>query len=331
MLGACRYHTGAMDSTWSGPTPPSGAQHVIEHGGATIVVTEVGATLRSYDVDGWSVVDGFDEHELCSDGRGQVLAPWPNRLGDGRYRFGEREGRAAWDEPQRRNAIHGLVRWQAWELRGRAQNSVTLGMLLHPQPAYPWRISLEVEYHLGRHGLSVRSAVRNLDEAPAPLGIGFHPYLAVGTALVDEARLQVVAARYLVTDERGLPVGQEAVAGSELDFRVGRPVGPTRLDTAFTGLARAEDGTARVELRHPDDGRSVTLWMDAGFGYVMVYSGDAAGVPERRRRGLAVEPMTCPADALRSGTDLVTLAPGAIWRGSWGITPRSPGILLTPC
>jgi aldose 1-epimerase len=251
-----------------------------------------------------------------------VLAPWPNRLGDGRYRFGDRQGRAAWDEPQRRNAIHGLVRWLAWEVRGRAQNSVTLGCLLHPQPAYPWRIALEAEYHLGRKGLTVRTSAHNLDDAPAPFGIGFHPYLSVGTSLVDEARLQVAAAQYLVADERGLPVGQEAAAGSEVDFQVARPIGPTRLDTAFTGLARGGDGTARVELRHPDDGRGVVVWMDAGFGYVMVYSGDAVGAAGRRRRALAVEPMSCPPDALRSGTDLVTLAPGATWSGAWGITPR---------
>jgi aldose 1-epimerase len=320
MPGACRYHTGAMDSAPPGP-PPSGGQHVIEHGDNTVVVAEVGATLRSYRVDDWEVVDGFDEQALCSDGRGQVLAPWPNRLSDGRYRFGDRQGRAAWDEPQRRNAIHGLVRWLAWELRGRAQNSLTLGCVLQPQPGYPWRIALDVDYHVGRNGLTVRSTVRNLDGAPAPFGIGFHPYLSVGTPLVDEARLRVAADRYLVGDERGIPTGHEQVAGSELDFRVARPIGPTHLDTAFTGLARAKDGTARVELGHPDDGRRVVLWMDGSFGYVMVYSGDAVGAPERRRRSLAVEPMTCPPDALRSGTDLLTLEPGATWSGSWGITP----------
>jgi aldose 1-epimerase len=31
--------------------------------------------------------------------------------------------------------------------------------------------------------------------------------------------------------------------------------------------------------------------------------------------------MTCPADAFRSGRDLITLEPGQTWRGSWGIRP----------
>jgi aldose 1-epimerase len=53
----------------------------------------------------------------------------------------------------------------------------------------------------------------------------------------------------------------------------------------------------------------------------MVYSGDTLE-PGERRTGLAVEPMTCPPNALRSGTDLVVLRPRARWTGSWGITPR---------
>jgi aldose 1-epimerase len=303
------------------PLPPSGRQHLIEHGRAEVVVTEVGATLRSYRVDGTDVVDGFGQDEMCRDGRGQVLAPWPNRLGDGRYAFSGRRAHAALDEPSRHNAIHGLVRYQPWALESRAQNAVSLRCRLEPSPGYPWRLSLEVEYRLGRHGLTVRSRVTNLDDAPAPLGVGFHPYLTVGTPRVDDAHLELPAEYYLRADERGLPVGQAPVAGSECDFSVARPVGPTRLDTCFGGLHRDRQGLVHAELRHPDGDRHVRLWMDRSFGWLMAYSADTVSDPERRRRSLALEPMTCPPDALRSGTDLVTLAPGAWWGGTWGITP----------
>ena len=40
-------------------------------------------------------------------------------------------------------------------------------------------------------------------------------------------------------------------------------------------------------------------------------------------RALAIEPMTCPPDALNSGIDLITLAPGQSWSGRWGLTPLS--------
>jgi len=303
---------------------PAGEQHDIGHGRQHVVVTEVGATLRSYTIDGAPVIDGFGVTDMCSAGRGQVLAPWPNRLGDGRYSIDGRTGRAGWDEPERRNAIHGLVRWLPWRLRSRAQNVVVLGCTLFAQPGYPWHLEFVLEYRLGREGLVVTAGVTNADEVPAPFGLGFHPYLTVGTPTVDAVRLTLPGRRCLVTDDRGLPTGDTIVAGSELDFTSGRRIGSTKLDTAFTDLVRDERGIGRVELDDTETGRGVTLWMDRSFGYVMAYTADTVEPAGRRRQGLAVEPMTCPPDALRSGTDLVRLEPGASWRATWGITPRPP-------
>jgi aldose 1-epimerase len=301
---------------------PSGEQFVIGHGQHHVVVTEVGATLRSYTVDGHVVVDGFGVDDLCDSGRGQVLAPWPNRLGDGLYSYEGRDARAALDEPDRNNAIHGLVRWRPWQLVGRAQNVLSLGCVLDPQPGYPWRLSLVVEYRLGRDGLTVTASATNLDRTAAPFGIGFHPYLAFPTPAIDSVSLLVPARRRLVTDERGLPTTTTAVTGSELDFAAARWIGPTRLDTAFTDLHRDADGMARVELDDAAGGRGATVWMDDRFRYVMVFTGDTLEPASRRRASIAVEPMTCPPDALRSGVDLVRLEPGASWSGRWGIVPR---------
>ena len=301
---------------------PAGEQHDIGHGHQHVVVTEVGATLRSYTVAGEPVIDGFGVGDMCSAGRGQVLAPWPNRLGDGRYTFDGRSARAALDEPEKGNAIHGLVRWLPWHLVSRAQNVVVLGCTLFAQPGFPWRLELGIEYRLGRDGLVVTTDVTNVDEVPAPFGLGFHPYLTLGVPLVDDLRLVLPGSRCLVTDHRGLPTGDTVVAGTEFDFTAGRRIGPTRLDTAFTALTRSSDGTARVELADPVGGRAVTLWMDEHFPYVMAYTADTVEPAGRRRQSIAVEPMTCPPDALRSGTDLVRLEAGASWRATWGITPR---------
>jgi aldose 1-epimerase len=192
---------------------------------------------------------------------------------------------------------------------------------LRPSPAYPFAIHLVVEYRLGRDGLTVRTEAENTGGAKLPFGLGFHPYLAVGTANADQIRMRIPAAERLITDEQGLPTGRAPVAGTEFDFRQGRLIGVTKLDTGFTGLARATDGRSCVELDHPDGGGGSTVWADEPFGYFMVYTGDTLAIGDRRT-AVAVEPMTCPPDAFRSGIDLVTLEPGARWSGSWGITPR---------
>ena len=82
------------------------------------------------------------------------------------------------------------------------------------------------------------------------------------------------------------------------------------------------EGVTRVELDDPAGGRGVTVWMEPPFSYVMIFSGDTIEPEASRRRSLAIEPMSCPPDALRSGDDLVVLEPGASWQGGWGLTPR---------
>ncbi len=302
-------------------TTATGDQWVIGHGHQRAVVTEVGATLRSFTTDDRAVVAGFGPDQWSRGGRGQVLAPWPNRLGEGRYSFEGVEAQAPLDEPSAGNAIHGLVRWLPWQMVGRAQNRVTLACQLHPSPAYPFALRLNVEYRLGRDGLTVVTEADNVGQGDLPFGLGFHPYLTIGTATVDSVRLRVPASQRLVTDDRGLPTGRAPVRGTEFDFDPGRLIGVTKLDTGFTGLHRDADGRARVELDHPDGAGGTTVWADDRFPYFMVYTGDTLDV-EERRTALAVEPMSCPPDAFRSGVDLVVLRPGARWTGSWGIAPR---------
>jgi aldose 1-epimerase len=299
---------------------PTGAQHEIAHGDQRAVVTEVGATLRAYEAGGAAVIDGFEVDELSAAGRGQVLAPWPNRLEDGRYSYRGIEGAAALDEPEHGNAIHGLLRWQAWTLDERADDAVTMRCVLHPQPGYPWLLDVGVRYALGPDGLTVETDATNRSTTAAPFGIGFHPYVTVGTERIDDAHLSVPAGEHLAADDRGLPTGRHAVIGSELDFLAPRPLGTTRLDTAFTTLVRDRDDRAVAVLARPDQGRAVRVWVDRAFRYLMVYTGDTLEPAARRRAGIAIEPMTCPPNALRTGIDLIDLEPGGSWRGRWGIS-----------
>ena len=149
--------------------------------------------------------------------------------------------------------------------------------------------------------------------------MGFHPYLGLG-APVDGLEMLVPAGTHSPVpadrDERPVPVD---VTGRPLDFRSGRAVGSTVLDTVFGDLARGADGRAVVHLTDPASAQGVRLWVDESFPYLMVYSADGVLPAERQRQSLAVEPMTCPPHAFRSGADLITLAPGESWTGTWGL------------
>ncbi|MFI1696643.1 gluconokinase, GntK/IdnK-type [Streptomyces bobili] len=300
---------------------PTGAQWQLTHGKQSAVVVQLGGALRDYAVNGEPLLDGFFAGTAITGARGQLLAPWPNRVGGGRYRFGGQDLQLPLTEHEKNNAIHGLVRWNLWNLVARTTDAVRLGTTICPQPGYPFLLDVCVEYRLGSEGLEAAVFATNSGIQPAPYGVGQHPYLTVGTDLVDTALLTVPARYLLRTDDQGLPIRQEPVDGTPYDFRNARPIGELRLDTAFTGLDRDPVGRTLVRLAHPCGLRGVDLWLGEGTRCVQVYTGDTLTEPGRRRRGVAVEAMSCPPDAFRSGTDLIVLEAGATHVFRWGLSP----------
>jgi aldose 1-epimerase len=301
---------------------PSGEQYPLEHGDQQAVVVSVGGGLRSYQVAGRDVLDGYPADAMADGARAQTLVPWPNRVRDGAWTWRGEDQQLALTEPEQHNAIHGLVRWQPWSLLDRGPDRVVVGVDLYPQPGYPWSLRVENDYRLGAGGLTVVTTVTNRADRPAPVAVGFHPYLTVGTATVDDAVLHLPADRWLPTGEQQIPIDREKVAGSRYDFTTPRPIGDTEIDYTYTDLHRDPDERFRLRLSNPDDGRETVFWLGPAYRYLEVFTGDALPDKDRRRRGLGVEPMTAPPNALASGQDLVVLEPDAQWTGEWGIEPR---------
>jgi aldose 1-epimerase len=295
---------------------PSGEQIAIAHGDQRAVITEVGATLRTYVRGGVGVIEGFAGDEVPRGAHGQLLYPWPNRMGEGIWMFSDREAHAPVDDVERDTAIHGIVRWRPFRIEAVNQNRCVLSLLLHPTPGYPFLSEVAVAYHLGSLGLTVTTTVTNRDDVPIPFGLGFHPYLAVTTPTIEGALLEVPARAFVAVNERRLPTGEILpVGGHLLDFTSKKSLSGHELDVTFTELMRDDFGLATVSVTDAAGG-SVELSMDRNFPYVQVFTGDTLE-RGRRRTAVAVEPMTCPPDALRSGKDIVVLEPGQHWAGSW--------------
>ena len=297
---------------------PSGDQIEIAYADQRAVVVEVGGGLRTYSAAGRELLDGYAADARIASGRGQVLLPWPNRLQDGSYEFDGRRHQLPLTEPEHRNAIHGLVRWAGWRVAERESNRVAMEHVVHPQPGYPFSLAVRIEYALSDQGLSVATTATNVGVDPCPYGCGAHPYLTLGTPTVDSIVLTAPGREVLRSDDRGIPTDRLTVEGTEYDFRQPRAIGATRLDHCFTDLER-DDGLARIELRSPEDSAGLTLWMDEAYGYVMLFSGDP--LPDVNRRSLAVEPMTCPPNAFRTGEAVLRLEPGRSFTSTWGLTP----------
>ena len=296
---------------------PSGEQFEIAFGQQRVVAVEVGAGLRT----------------ICRRRRGRPRRLRPRRDGVGGSRPGAHPvaepspGRqlrvrrtsasASTDGDGTLERIHGLVRWVAWRAREHEPHRVVLGHVLHAQPGYPFTLELADRVRADRERShrtddcdEHREGAVSVRKRRAPV-----PHAGGGD---DRRRAAPRAARTaLSSDDRGIPVGSVAVDGTELDFRSARRVGRGEARQRLH-RPRARRRTASLGFPSRREGRGRTLWVDEGYPYVMVFTGD---IPSVQRRGLAVEPMTCPPNAFRSGEALVTLEPGESHTASWGLSP----------
>lgn len=297
--------------SWPDSAP---AEVRLDAGDAHLVVDLRGGGLRRLAVGDWDVVDTYPAGTVVEGWPGAVLVPWPNRVRDGRWTWQGEELQLQLQSPAAPNAIHGLVAWQPWQLLDSPDDGVTVGTVVLPHPGYPFRLAVALDYRLRPGGLDVTVRVRNEGSEPAPVGAGLHPYLSVGAERdgdVGQAELHLPVRTALELDG-GLPTGRRA----PFDGAVGR-IGDRVLDDAFTDLVRDDDGWARARLSGPAG--ALELAVDGAWSWLQVFSGDT--LPEgRRRRSVAIEPMTCPPNALADGTDLVVLEPGGEWSGSWRLS-----------
>ncbi|MCZ2402180.1 aldose 1-epimerase family protein [Paenarthrobacter sp. Z7-10] len=319
--GQARSGTATTGTGTPAAAPPSGAQYEISHGEQTVMLTEVGAALRSYTVGERTLLDGYEESEMCTGARGQSLIPWPNRIADGCYSWGGSDHQLDLTEPAKHGAIHGLTRWANWQLAESSQASASFTHVLHACQGWPWVLRCRLDYALDDGGLTVRTSVTNLSDSPCPYGTGAHPYLSVGSSVINTDRAQVPGSIYLPVDERGIPVGRKAVDGTRYDLRTAQQLADRQIDVAYTDLHRGPDGRARVRLESGANASAVELWVDESYPYLEIFTGDTLPQPERRRTGMGVEPMTCAPNAFNSGDGLLTLLPGQHHSASWGIDP----------
>lgn len=300
---------------------PTGEQLEISQSGSRAIVTTVGAGLRLFEANGVQYTETFGEDETPPMGAGAVLVPWPNRVAGARWTENGEVHDLEMTEPRRGNAIHGLVRHETWTVTEHGKARVALELTVDAQPGYPFPFRTTISYELGVRGLNVTHGVHNLGEARMPFGVGAHPYVRPGNASMADCDLKLAATMVAVLDEhRMVPVGpMRDIRSTGYDFRRGELLCNLELDHAFGGCKPRGGGGL---IKHAIKGREggVELWADPDFRWVQVYTPD--NFPGAKGGfAVAIEPMTCPPDALNSGIDLLHLDPGESWTGRWGIMP----------
>ncbi|MGE3075113.1 MAG: aldose 1-epimerase [Dehalococcoidia bacterium] len=235
----------------------------------------------------------YEQHPLI--GGCYPMAPWPNRIRQGTFHWGEREYRVPMDVNG--EALHGLVFDRPWEVVARVGRVVEMTCAFGS--AWPWDGRAWQRIELGRGFLAMKMEVRAGREA-FPAGCGWHPWFRRRVGGSADAKVTVPTSRRYVL-EKLLPTGENVAV--EGDFALdGRPLGGRSLDDCYTGFER---GAATIEW----GGLRLEVAFECPRPHMQVYT---------RPDSFCLEPQTCAPDAFNLASR------GAVSDGTAVVAPGRP-------
>lgn len=273
------------------------------------VVPDRGACLTELQFKGIPVLDGYqntDELDALDWGKSALLAPFPNRLKDGRYRVGEEEFQFPLNDGDRGNALHGFVLDKSFEVFEEREERIALAYSYGGNlPYFPFPFKLRVSYSLpSSTEFEMTMELENTGSRPMPAGMGWHPYFQLGVP-VNALHLKLPSVEKIQIDARMIPTGERTPFQA---FQSLEKIDQTPFDTGF--LLRNSGHESEVILQF--ENLRLRYWQENLFPFLQVFIPPA-------RQSIALEPMTCNIDAFNNGDGLKMLAPGEVLSGTAGI------------
>ncbi len=249
-----------------------------------------------------------------------LLYPWANRLSAWDYELGGRRVELERSPLLKSDAatglpIHGaMAACRQWRLVAdgggsdpavaRAEAVLDYGADPELLEVFPFPHRLRYTIELDAQTLTVSLTVTPSSSTPVPIAFGFHPYIALPGSDRRDWEIELPVRRRAILDDRGIPNGrhQDLPAG-ELSGRLGGRTFDDSFDLLYGEPPRfaVADSRRRVEVRYSE-----------GFPVAQVYA------PEDSQL-IAIEPMTAPIDALRSGDRLRLVEPGGSFSAAFAI------------
>ncbi len=273
--------------------------HVFDENISCKIFPNLGASLQEFTVNNIKIIDGISIdnsglEDYKNTYKSSILFPFPNRVQDGIYVFKQEAYQLEINEKQLHNAIHGLVFDKPFKVeQSEVKNDQAIVTLAYSSdgslPGFPFNFKFSVTYIFNSLGdVNVGFKAENTDEKSFPFGFGWHPYF-VGENL-EKSSLSFKGKEQFINSDRNIPI---EFAPSKLadTFLVGNQF----FDDAFTikkAEVTLEDNTYKLDVDFENK-------VDA---YVQIYT-------PPHRKTIAIEPMTCPADAFNNKYGLKVLAP----------------------
>jgi len=275
----------------------------------------VNRIVLSKNYKNYSILDGArTESELIRNAwfKGAKLIPFPNRVSNGQYSFAGRPYQLPINFG--RHAIHGFLYNKSLEVTHEIATADQAAILLEyvydgSLPGYHFSFRVAIRHSLTRdRGFEYETTVTNLSRSTMPLGDGWHPYFKT-TGNISKLSITIPSKCRIQVDEEMIPTGR--LIPEEYDSAI--IVGNKEFDTGFT-LDNSE-GKASTEIYNPELDLRIIVWQETGkwkYNYLQVF------IPPDRR-SIAVEPMTCAADAFNNRIGIIVLEPQQSFAASCGV------------
>ena len=308
-----------------------------EDGTARAVVAKSGATLLNWELhrdrELLELTDGYrDRAELLEQSgvRNGVLAPFPNRVADGRYRFDTQDHDLLPGVHGERTVYHGFARTLPFTVESATAAPDHARLVLRTDEirpgrfdGYPFALDLTVTYTIEIDQITLEIHAVNTGATTAPYAAGWHPYFQLGTGTgIDDLELRVPSGILIRTDDALIPTdGPDCRIDldrlPEMDFRDGSPIGDRVIDACYADLRHGADGHAETTLRDPKTGRGLRIWQTGGFMHI--FTGDT--LPRDRRGSVAIEPVEVMTNAYNRPefASVLALEPGRERRFRCGV------------
>lgn len=270
------------------------------------IYPNLGGSLQQLTFKGMDIIDGINADETGLEEyrntfKSSILFPFPNRVKDGKYSYGERTYELSINDLHFNNAIHGLVHDKhfSYEILENDSNKIILKLSYiadGSDAGFPFAYNFDLVYTFDRSGTcTLRFEVFNSGYQTFPFGIGWHPYFL--SRDLGKSRVTAKFKDHFICPERMIPEEKEQAQLNE-QFLVGEK-------TFDDGFSLWEPNCSLETTDY-----SITLIFDTGSEpYLQVYTPD-------HRQSIAIEPMTCVTDALNNGIGLEALDPGESYQWS---------------
>lgn len=231
-----------------------------------------------------------------------ILFPFTNRIENGKYRFNNKNFQLQQNEPDKQNALHGLVFGKTFSQDNQGSSSDNAWVELsfqetQPISGFPFKYRLKLRYILSENSLELKVEVKNNDQWDFPFSLGWHPYFR--TSDLQSSHLKISSSKKLEVNDKMIPKCE-----SKIDLNGLLKIEEQTFDDCFVL------NTNKVEFKTPE--YHLELEFSPENKYLQLYT-------PNDRKSIAIEPQTAPANCFNTGVGIRVLKPNETYNLSWKI------------